>query len=573
MSAPLIQLEAGGVAPVLRYDLPEPTSYEGKNFIELDIEDDDGIFVEAASEMPTATAVLELQQLPRDVLRAELAEYVRTGVAKRPGLPRINPGALRRGGFTRSGGLGSLGVVAPVGNLGGGVLAGAGIGGGVIAGPPPGATPPVPGSSVFDDLVVDALLVDVLDGHNVVPGVGVDGEPTVETVPIPVDPDPHLYLVESLRLTSFLGDYGAGRIVKTFTLLPGEITKISIRSFKGSEVTRKSASSVLDSLTRESASDLETSVTREQSDQKSYQKTKEYYADAEASASWGWGSAKVKAGIKGSSNAAREESVKNVTNATEKHSARASAKREVEVNTSYEETVRTEEEVAIERQIENINLSRTLNFVFRQMNQQFVTLLHITDVRVGFFNGDRASRREVPLSRLDALLAEVVKPQKRAAVRAVILEQLFAVRGLDGVPVDVVRRVQIGQGDEFIQFDPTLTATHTDAHGRSHTVPGVLLEHRDLVMRTEGVVVEALLGNGDALDGYAAELQGLEVQRREAEVALAQAKALQLQLVNGAIDQGDEDRAARAERLACRCCCDGHHREDVPVPTPTPTDG
>ena len=45
---------------------------------------------------------------------------------------------------------------------------------------------------------------------------------------------------------------------------------------------------------------------------------------------------------------------------------------------------------AIEREIENINLSRTLNFVFRQMNQKFVTMLHLTDVRVAFFNGDGA---------------------------------------------------------------------------------------------------------------------------------------------------------------------------------------
>src|SRR5262249_54731172 len=151
-------------------------------------------------------------------------------------------------------------------------------------------------------------------------------------------PDPHLYLVESIRLTSFLGDYGAGRIVKTFSLLPGEKTKISVRSFLQRESTRKAASSVLDSLTEESAHDLETSVTREQSDQSKFESTKEYYAEGEASAKWGWGNAKVKAGAKGSSNAAREESVKNVANATEKHSARASAKRDVEVNTSYEET-------------------------------------------------------------------------------------------------------------------------------------------------------------------------------------------------------------------------------------------
>jgi len=558
-AAPLIRLEEGGTAPVLRYDLPEPTSYEGKTFIELAFDDD--VFLPVASEMPTAAAASELRQLPRDELRAELAEYVRTGVSARSGLPRVSPAVLRSAGRGR----------AVIGGAEQPVAGGVNGGGGVVFGLPPGVTPPSSGDQ-REGLIVDGLMVEVLDGRNIVPGVGTDGEPTVDTAPIPVEPDPHLYLVESLRLTSFLGDYGAGRIVKTFTLLPGEVTKISIRTFKGTEATRKSASSVLDSLTSESAADLETSVTREQSDQKSYQKTKEYYADAEASATWGWGSANVKAGVKGSSNAAREESVKNVTNATEKHSARASAKREVEVNTSYEETVRTTEEVAIERDIENINLSRTLNFVFRQMNQQFVTLLHLTDVRVAFFNGDRASRREVPLSRLDDLLVQVLKPDKVDAVRDSVLEQLSAVRGLDGSAVDVVRRVQIGQDDEYLQFDPALRASVTDDHGRTHTVPGVLLEHRDLVMRTEGVVVEALLGNGDALDGYAAQLQQLEVERREAEVALAQARAAQLQLVNFAIEHGDAEQADRAERLASRCCPDVHAIGNTPT-APSPNDG
>src|SRR5690606_31574472 len=133
-------------------------------------------------------------------------------------------------------------------------------------------------------------------------------------------------------------------------------------------------------------------------------------------------------GVKGSTNAAREESVKNVSNATEKHAARASAKREVEVNTSYEVTDKEGEELATERQVENINLSRTLNFVFRQMNQEFISFLHLTDVRIGFFNGEGASRREVPIAGLDSLLDEVVQPAHRAAVRDVVLEQLSAVR-------------------------------------------------------------------------------------------------------------------------------------------------
>ncbi|WP_414475736.1 hypothetical protein [Microvirga sp. M2] len=526
---PLIQLEPGGTAPVLRYDIPEPTSYEGKNFIALSFEDD--IFLPVASEMPSSTAFRELQQLPENVLRAELETYLRTGVSERAAVRgmRVPSARLARGPSAAD--LGTTGISPPR----------------------PSPTEPLPPPPVEPDKgQINDLIADILGGKRYVKGVRVDGTPTVDPVPVPNTPDPHLYLVESIKLTSFLGDYGAGRIVKTFSLLPGEKTKISIRTFLQRETTRKSASSVLDSLTEESAADLETSVTSEQSDQSKYESTKEYYAEGEASAKWGWGSAKVKAGAKGSSNAAREELVKNIANATEKHTARASAKRDVEVNTSYEETVKSEEELATERQIENINLSRTLNFVFRQMNQKFITMLHLTDVRIAFFNGDRSSRREVPISRLDDLLEEVVRDDKRAMVRTSILEQLSAVRAYDGSLVNVVSEVQLSPSDAFHQFDPKLNASISDDRGRIFSVPGVLLQHGELVMRTEGVIVEALLGNGDALDGYAIEMQLLEAGRRRAEVQSLEAKAAQIRLVNQAIAEGDDAAVERAERLTGR---------------------
>jgi hypothetical protein len=559
---PLIQLEAGGTAPVLRYDIPEPTSYEGKNFVELGFDDD--VFLPVADEMPTAEATKELLKLPVDALKTEVEKFVATGVSEHPTLRAVPTNVL----------LGSPGKLGLVGAV-------AGTRAVVLAGPAPGTTSrgpdlpqpqPLPGPS-DTSFVVDGILAGYLKGRYWVKTVGVDGKPSVTDVPVAKEPDPHLYLVETFRLSSFLGDYGAGRIVKTFSLLPGERTRISVRTFLQKETTRKEASSVLDSLTTESANDLETSVTREQSDQRSYKKTQEYYADAEASASWGWGKAKVKAGVKGSTSAAREESVKNVASATEKHSARASAKRQVEINTSYEETAKTEEELAIERDIENINLSRTINFVFRQMNQKFVTAVHLTDVRVAFFNGDRASRREVPLARLDDLLEEVVKPEKRADVRGIVLEQLSAVRGHDGTPVNLVREIQIGQDDSYIQFDSTLTSEIHDGQGRSYgEVPGLLLHQDELVMRTEGVIVESLLGQGDALDSYATELQQLEVQRRRAEVDLEPGRTAQLNLVNDAIANGDEEAVARAEKLACRCPWrHGHDQRGEAPPGPSPT--
>lgn len=41
---------------------------------------------------------------------------------------------------------------------------------------------------------------------------------------------PTFLIVEEYRLSNFLGQYGAGRTVKTFSLLPGESTTISVTS-------------------------------------------------------------------------------------------------------------------------------------------------------------------------------------------------------------------------------------------------------------------------------------------------------------------------------------------------------
>lgn len=536
--APLIQLEAGGTAPVLRYDVPEPTSYAGKNFIELEFDED--VFVKAALAMPSNVAGDRLSDLPVDSARAAIASYLRTGISARAELPDVPVSVLRRSLTPISAQPASPGAI----------------------GTPP-VKPPDPDDDDIDDL---RQRIDL--GFHLVKGTGIYGEEGVTVVPpVPEEPDPHLYLVETLRLTSYLGDYGAGRIVKTFSLLPGEVTTISVKTYRQTESTSKSASSVLDSLTQESASDLQTSLTTEQSDQKSFAKADEYYADVSASAKWGWGSASGKAGVKGSSNATREEAVKNVSNATEKHSASASAKREVEVNTSYEVSEKAGEEVSIERRIENINLSRTLNFIFRQMNQEFVTFLHLTDVRIGFFNGDGKSTREVPLSALDRLLDEVVEPAKQAEVRGIILDQLSGVRDHVGNSVDVTREVTVSPGDTYLQFNTDLATSFEDQQGREYEIPGVLLKADYLTMRTEGVIVEAMLGNGPALDSYAERLQELEVQRRAALVAKDEKIAAQLGLVNEAISSADESRAGIAERL-CRCYGDGQPHEPGAPPSP-----
>ena len=289
-------------------------------------------------------------------------------------------------------------------------------------------------------LTTEFFLRQIASGEKLNIYRALSGEFRFNFIPV-INDGASLLLIEEYRLSSFHGDYGVGRTLKTFTLLPGEKTTISLQTYKRRSENAKRASSILDSYSKESANDFESSVQREQSNKSNVAKSFSYHAEAEAEAEWGWGRAKVSGGVSGNSRSSRQQFSKNVFNATSKHAARASAQRDVEVNTSYE--VRTEEgeETSVKREIANVNSSRTLNFIFRQLNQEFITILHLVDVRVGFYNGYPPASREVPLHELDVLLGEVVLEDKREAVAKAIIGEIKS----------IVQQSQFATQGEFIQ--------------------------------------------------------------------------------------------------------------------------
>ncbi len=120
----------------------------------------------------------------------------------------------------------------------------------------------------------------------------------------------------------------------------------------------------------------------------------------------GWGSAKASGSISGNTNSSREETVKNIHNAVSKNSENSSAKRDIQINTSTEVKETEGEETVIVREIENINVSRTLNFIFRQMNQEFITLISLTDIRLAFYNGESEYTEEFSLSEMDEMITK-----------------------------------------------------------------------------------------------------------------------------------------------------------------------
>ena len=50
MGEPIIKMDSSGKASIISYNVPEPTSYSGRNMIELEF--DESIFTEAAKAIP-----------------------------------------------------------------------------------------------------------------------------------------------------------------------------------------------------------------------------------------------------------------------------------------------------------------------------------------------------------------------------------------------------------------------------------------------------------------------------------------------------------------------------------------
>lgn len=397
------------------------------------------------------------------------------------------------------------------------------------------------------------------------------GTITMEPRPLfpPTPPKPRFFIVERYGISSFLGDYGMGRTVKTFTLLPGESTTISLKTWQSTEESIQESSSIIDSHEQSARDRFADKVQNETTDKATKSKTEEWHVEAEAKASWGFGSAKVSGGGSGEYHSGREQFARQSSEAITEHAAEASSKRELSVSSSSEKTTESGSESLIERTISNVNVRRVLNFVFRELNQTYVTKFHLKDIHVAFTNGQYNSWREVPLSGLRQLLTETLQSNQVDKAAQQILRVAGTVFDHDDTAVQVLDKVTINATGDGVTIEPAardgngdFQAPEDDMYYRfrpgplnqqneSNPVDGVLLRETAITMRTDSVVVEALLGQADALDQYAMEIQ----QAAATKESLANTRE---QLILGTLNAIDDplQRAELGAKLLGTCCPD-----------------
>lgn len=347
------------------------------------------------------------------------------------------------------------------------------------------------------------------------------------------DARPTLFIVEEYKTASFLGDYGAGKTISTFSLLPGEKTTITIKTFKEIKSTQSSAQNIIDSFSEASANEMESllqeeanmQTTSNTTDQQSTQTNKSAQTGVSASASGGcFGinfSASVNHSTASASQAAQSQStatgrstnVKNLSNALSKHVQNSNSKREVNINTTTQDSYTESTETSVVRELANPNQSRVVNFVFRQLLQEYVTITYLADIKVAFSNGHPESFRIVSLSELDLLLDEVLYSTAINEVKEMIrcaYTQPTSVLNYNSQGFAFLKEIDAptflcNTTKRFVKV-PNLVDSYSSG-GVKIEVPGVILNVDKHVLRTESVVADALMGQGDALDCFNAHVQ------------------------------------------------------------------
>lgn len=373
-------------------------------------------------------------------------------------------------------------------------------------------------------------------------------------------------LSQSMQSTScvsqqpYLGSYGAGKVVKTMELLPGERRKYEVKTFRETTSTTSKAENVLEGFTDNSTREMESSMERENSTASTLGNSTNQTVGVTASASGKIGKV-VQASASGSYNYSqnstsnRASNVRSLGRALDKHVQTSNSNREVNINTNTTTTSTEREETITTREFENINKSRVLNIVFRQMLQEYVTITYLSNIRIGFTNGYAETLEIVELEELQTLLSKWVVSGSRAQVTVDILKHYCTVRNYTGSTVDFLEEAQGSYGMCFAELDPP-PSYHTKIQGNidsyvsgelSIGVPGVILNVQQHILNTDSVVADAVLGQGEALDCFNKRLQDAAAMKAH----LENAELLQKMEI---IHQEEYDKATNYKKVFGACC-------------------
>jgi hypothetical protein len=343
--------------------------------------------------------------------------------------------------------------------------------------------------------------------------------------------------------------------VKTFSLLPGEKTTITVKTFKEKTSTQNRAENLMDSFAENSAKDFEKTLQDERQTQNSNTNTKGTSIGGNVGFSLGPFSAGGSASKNSSAASVRAANTNSLSKSLEKHTDSTNASRQMSVNTTTNDSFKESVEESTVRELVNPNVSRVLNFVFRQLLQEYISVTYLSDIKVAFTNGHDESFVVLPIEELDELLDKFIVESKKSLVRDKIRNEYAVIEGLSNPTVTFletkVKKNFLGIDTPFMTKKKDLADSYQrvnmDGDPMLYPVNGVVLRADINTLRTDSFVVDALLGQGEALDCFNSHVQEAKMQTLYIENAQ---KQLEHNRTQTEISKIGRENKLSAERMA-----------------------
>ncbi|MEL6558786.1 MAG: hypothetical protein AAFQ94_11420, partial [Bacteroidota bacterium] len=234
--------------------------------------------------------------------------------------------------------------------------------------------------------------------------------------------------------------------------------------------------------------------------------------------------------IEGSMNYAIQKSARTFAKVATKHSSKKSSKREINVNVTSEFTSSEGEENSIKRVIENPNADKVVTYVFFVMNQEYHSILHLVDLKVGYYDGHESTQKIVDLDDLDHLLEYCINtPENRLDAKNKIKNSILGMQDHQKVEHP---DLYVEEGDR-IRFNYDKKSMYP---GINAEIEGLIISNTKVVLQTDGIVVDSLVAPASALSEHTQKLHEERLEEVKTRNALLDVEHKIKTKINDSID-------------------------------------
>ncbi|HEY9114405.1 MAG TPA: hypothetical protein VIN10_06865 [Bacteroidales bacterium] len=351
-----------------------------------------------------------------------------------------------------------------------------------------------------------------------------------------IDNEFSIFLQFHLKMLTYPGKTGLGKVVKTISLLPGEELELYTSNYLSETSTRLQSENIIDSSSitceetfKNSLSENVNNSIVEGSSAQSYESDFWFKGKGSYSTIGIWGQAKASAEGGFSSNSESlssivSDQVSNFSEFTTAKTNQSNQYRCYEVKTESFESDTTITMNTNKRKIKNVNTSHVLNFVFRQVVQEYISIISLKNVIV-LIPKNNNELIPISISELPHRLKEMgISEKQTKTIVENIYQQLNNIYDyknekwsmLELQPIDIEALNFEGFKKAAIprQFKVSIKKGIKSKYNEQN-VEGIILDVTNRVLNTSSAIVDAMIGHGIALDCYNLKLRENSIKELE----------------------------------------------------------